>query len=193
MYRNIFLFSILTSIFISCGNVSDSVKDGIGSNIKEAITSLRDSITVNKAKLESSYSSAINKAIDSNTKKRIDSLHQSVTTTAKFIDTLIYEVDKLDNDDLNNVQVIKTIFLTHGKGDSLFNRINTSYQIAIDYTTNTITKSEINKSRTNLFGGKDASNFSSALFSTNSPLGVTMMLYGSEIELLHIGQNSLEN
>jgi hypothetical protein len=192
MYRNICLLIISTSIFIGCGNVSDNVKNNIGEDVQAVMASLKDSVATGKVKFGISYNAAIHKSADSNAKQRIDTLQQSIITTSNFIDTLIYDVDKLENDDVNNVQVVKTIFISDGKGVSLYNSLNTSYQIALDHAINTTTKSEINKSRDNLFGGQDANKFSTMMFSANSPLGVKMFLYGAEIELLHVGQNSLE-
>jgi hypothetical protein len=193
MHQINYLVLMLILLLLGCSNVSESVKDGIKNNVNEVMEGLKDSALSGKVNFGKSYHAVLNKGGDSSSIMKIEVLHNSMTTTVNFIDTLIYEVGKFDNDDVSNVQVIRTIFINRGKGDSLYRCLNTLYRNALDNATNATVKSEIIKSRDNALGNLDANQYSTMLFSVNSPLGVIMMLYGSEIELLHVGQNSLEN
>jgi hypothetical protein len=158
----------------------------------EANTVLADTVAQAKEKFNTRYQTALNKTTDSTTNQKIKTLYHSITTTSSYIDSLRNELNKLDNNDVKNVETIKNIFLNHEIGDSLFKKLNSSLLLAENIAINQTTKSSVKNIGDNMLIQRDLNKFNGQYFSLNGPLGVSWLLSGFESELYKAGTESLQ-
>jgi hypothetical protein len=95
-------------------------------------------------------------------------------------------MNKLDNMDTRNIELVKDLFLNYGLGDSVFNKVKQSYSLASEIASADTTKLRLMEVR-ETFSEEMKKHF----FGLNNPLGVNMILYGVELELIKDGTISL--
>ena len=88
-------------------------------------------------------------------------------------------MDELDDIDTKNIELIKQMFLYDGIGDSVFTKVKHSYLLTIDISVADTTKTRLKKV-TETYSDETQKQF----FQKNGPLGVNMILYGIESELI---------
>ena len=95
-------------------------------------------------------------------------------------------MNKLDDKDLQSSSLIKKIFLNDQIGDTVFNKVKLAYSKAIDISIADTTKSRLKKAQ-DTYTTETKKQF----FEMNGPLGVSMILYGIQSELIKDGTKSL--
>jgi hypothetical protein len=88
--------------------------------------------------------------------------------------------------DTKNIELVKQMFLNNGIGDMVFKRVKQSYSITIAIAFADTTKTRLRKVQ-ETFSEETKKQF----FGLNSPLGVAMILYGIESELIKDGSRCL--
>lgn len=139
-----------------------------------------------KIAFRDTYQNALQVSSDSAVIGKIKNLYTFIDETTKYIDSLKSEMNKLDDKDLKNTDLIKKIFLNDGVGDSVFNKVKLSYSFAIEIALADTTKSRLKKAQ-DIYTTETKKQF----FELNGPLGVNMILYGIESELIKNGTKSL--
>jgi hypothetical protein len=186
MTRQTILILTFSIILLSGCDFKEQVKDTVDSGVKLAKTEMDADISNAKLSFIESYKKVIGTLTDSLVLTRITSLNISINNTVQYIDSLRDEMEKLDNLDINNTEFVKRTFLNNGIGDSIFNKVKSSYTFAID-----IASSDTTKSRLTIVRDSYNSDTKNQFFELNGPLGVNMILYGIETELIRDGTKSL--
>src|SRR5690606_5209172 len=142
-------------------------------------------ISLSKSDLEKSYNQILQQSDDSILSIKVTGFYSSIIKTSRYIDSLRTEMDKLDDMDKSNVELINIMFINNGLGDSVFNQVKQSYSLAIDIALTDTAKSRLQKVKAT-FSEKTKKQF----FGLNGPLGVNMILYGIASELIKDGTTS---
>ena len=178
---------ILTAFMTLFGcNFSEHVKQRVDNGVKDAKVQMNSEISQAKSDFAESYRQVFSQAQDSVFSIKVSDLNSSITKTSYYIDSLRAEMDKLDNMDTKNVELVRQIFLHNGIGDRVFSKLKESYSITIDIAAADTTKRRLRKVLES-FSEETKKQF----FELNSPLGVTMILYGIESELIRDGSRCL--
>ena len=119
---------------------------------------------------------------------KVAELHSDLTKTAKYIDSLRIELDKLDDMDTKNIDLIRQMFITDGIGDTIFNKVKHSYSLTIQMALTDKLRSRLKKVQDTYTGETR-----NQLFGLNGPLGVNMILSGIESELIKDGTSILKD
>jgi hypothetical protein len=171
------ILTILTTL-IGC-DFSKQVKDKVDNSIKEGKVEMDTDISNAKSDFAESFNRALGESKDSSFSDNVTDLYSNVSKTSKYIDSLRKEMDKLDGMDTKNIELIKQIFLYNGIGDSVFVKVKHSYSLTIDIAVADTTKARLRKVK-ETYTEESKKQF----FELNGPLGVNMILYGIESELI---------
>lgn len=176
--------TLLTTL-LSC-DFSGQVKDSVDKKVSYARIEMSNDLNNTKSGFEDTYRQVSVQSNDIIFLTKIANFYSSLTMTSKYIDSLRAEMDKLDNMDTKNVELIKEKFLFEGVADSVFNKMRQSYSLAIDIAVAETTKLRLKKVLETY-----NEEMKKQLFGLSSPLGVNMILYGIQSELIKDGTSSL--
>lgn len=185
MTRHLLLILTILTSLIGC-DFSKKIKETVDSRVKDDKVEMNKNISESKFDFTKSYNQTISHLKDSSLSVNVDALYSSVFKTSKYIDSLRTEMDKLDEMDTRNVELIKQIFLYDGIGDSVFNKVRYSYSLTIDIAVADTTKTRLRKVK-ETYNEETQKLF----FELNSPLGVNIILYSIESELIKDGTRCL--
>jgi hypothetical protein len=181
-----YLVLILITTLVSCGDISKNIEETVDNGIKDTKTEMTSDIANSKGTFTETYKNIILGSTDSLVIKKITKFYFNINETSKYIDSLKTEINKLDDKELKNTDLIKKIFLNDGIGDRVFDRVKSSYTFAIDIALADTAKRRLKKTQ-DIYTAETKKQF----FESNGPLGVNMLLYGIESELLKDGTKSL--
>jgi hypothetical protein len=182
--QTLIILTILISVF-GC-DFSKQLKERVDDGVKDAKAEMESDISLGKSDLGKSYNQMLQRSDDSLLLIKVTAFYSSIIKTSKYIDSLRAEMNKLDDMDTRNVEFVKDMFINNGLGDSVFNQVKQSYSLAIDIAPADTTKSRL-KNVKETYSEETKKQF----FELNSPLGVNMILYGIESELIKDGTRSL--
>jgi hypothetical protein len=182
--QTLIILTILISVF-GC-DFSKQLKERVDDGVKDAKAEMESDISLGKSDLGKSYNQMLQRSDDSLLLIKVTAFYSSIIKTSKYIDSLRAEMNKLDDMDTRNVKFVKDMFINNGLGDSVFNQVRQSYSLAIDIAPADTTKSRL-KNVKETYSEETKKQF----FELNSPLGVNMILYGIESELIKDGTRSL--
>lgn len=182
--QTLIILTILTTL-IGC-NFSEQVKNKVDSGVKDAKLEMDEDISNAKSDFEKSFNQTLKQSKDSILTTKVVDLYSRVTKTSLYIDSLRKVMDKLDDMDTKNIELIKQMFIYDGIGDSVFAKVKHSYSLTIDIAVADTTKTRL-KNVTETYSDETQKQF----FQQNSPLGVNMILYGIESELIKDGTRCL--
>lgn len=171
MARIISFILILSTLSLACIDVEKNVDD--------AKTEMDSEIIAETKKFKESYELVIQQSTDNVFMSKVSTLHHEASTVVQYIDSLRQEMKKLDNADTRNVETIRNIFINNSIGDSVFYKIKKTYRSAIDLASKETTRRMIEQHNTML--SLETQKHS---FELNSPLGVSMLLFGLELQLI---------
>jgi hypothetical protein len=184
MKHILIILTISTTLF-NC-DFKQHVEDKVNNGVSDMKIELNAEITNANSSFMKFYKNALENSNDSILSVKIINLYSSIAKTSKYIDSLREEMNKLDDMDIKNVELVKKTFLYNGIGDSVFNKVKYSYSCTIDVAIADTTKTRLKKSQE-----KYSEETKKQFFEMNSPLGIYMILSGVESELINDGTSSL--
>ncbi|MCD9014396.1 hypothetical protein [Parachryseolinea silvisoli] len=182
--QTLIILTILISLF-GC-DFRKEVKERIDNGVKDVKSKMEYDISLAKSDLAKSYNQMLQESSDSVLSMKATAVYLSLVKTSTYIDSLRGEMNKLDDMDIRNVELVKNMFINNGLGDSLFNQVRKSYSLAVDIAPADTLKSRLKNVR-ETYSEETKKQF----FGSNGPLGVNMVLYGIESELIKDGSRSL--
>jgi len=185
MTREILIILICLTTLFGC-DFSNQVKENVDKGVEDTKVEMESDISLAKSNLENSYNEILQLSNDSALSNKVTKFYSIINGTSKYIDSLRVEMNKLDDMDTKNIELIKDMFINNGLGDSVFNQVRQSYTLAIDIAPADTTKSRLKNVR-ETYSQETMKQF----FELNSPLGVNLILYGIESELIKDGTRSL--
>jgi len=175
------IFTLMVMALLSC-NFRNEIKENANNAEKEAKGTMKSELASAKTDFSDAYEKYFPRLSDSALSTNTTKLYQETITSLNYIDSLRQEMDKLDNVDIKNIESIKTTFLEKGIADSVINKVKYCYWLAIN-----LTQAESVKKRLLEVEAEYSDETKKHLFEINSPMGVSMILFGIEIELLKDG------
>ena len=187
---------ILTSIILfflcGCNNLSDSIKNNVDKKVDNAKQEMQLQVKSEKENYLKNLKNVEVKS-DTNLKTKFQELNVSVINTAEFLDSLQNEMNKLDESDVRNVELVKNIFLYRGIGDKIHDSLKRCISLSQSIAQNNGNKAVIQSMSDSLFNGYNSEKWTELNFGLTSPLGASMIIYGLQVELFRIGQKGLED
>lgn len=182
----------LLIILISGCNFSQKTENFVKEQLKWSTSQMEKTYQQEKSTFDLLAEQAVSISKDSITTERIVNFHSKTCDALEFIDSVKKGMDKL-NEITNNTEstkLIKETFINKGLADTLFNICDQVFSAAekIDYSGKK--KTEIKNSRDNLLGNSDQKK--QTYFGMNSPMGVSLLLFGFQTELLNVATSVLE-
>ncbi|MBK7764130.1 MAG: hypothetical protein IPI46_12435 [Bacteroidetes bacterium] len=164
---------------MSCSNFSETVKGFVDEGVQSARTELAKKGEAAHDEFQKTYHSYSKTLADSIQKSKLNEFYYSIKGTTSLLDSLIGSMDKLDYQNPENVAVVKDIFITKGWGDSVFISVHKCNGLAKQFARNDMKDSKLNK----VFKNYTKEN-NQQMFALNSPLGVSLLLSNTKIEML---------
>lgn len=186
MTRQKLILLIIATTYFCCDNFNNKVNEHIDSSIQEAKSEMGLEVSNSKAAFNETYQKIMRKFTDSVIIKKITTLYFQVNETSKYIDSLRTKLNQLDDKDMKNIDLLKRLFINEGLGDSVVKKVILVYAFAIDVALSDSTKSRLIKAKDTY-----TADTKGKFFAMNGPLGVNMILYGIETELINDGTRSL--
>lgn len=180
------------AVLLACNNVTNTVEKTVNSEVSKSKIEMDDEIEKSKAQFNASYTKAAAKAKDSSAKRNLQGLQLSIVQTATYLDRLKKEMDKLDENDVKNVERVKTIFVSDNVGDTVFSKLQSSISKAQEIALSNESKSAIASIRDSILYEADGGQWKAQLFGLTNPLGASMILYGYQTQIYKIGMESLK-
>lgn len=186
------LISIILFFLFSCNNLSDNIKNNVVQKVDNAKQEMKLEVKSEKENFLKNLKNVEIKS-DTNSKQKLRELNISVMNTAEFLDSLQNEMNKLDESDVRNVELVKNIFLYSGIGDKIHDSLKRCITLSQSITQNNANKASIQSMSDSLFNGYKSEKWTELNFGLTNPLGASMIIYGLQIELFRIGQKGLED
>ncbi len=186
MKRHTLIIFIILITLIGCDNMVRNANEQVENSIKTSKMAMDLDVVSAKKTFAEMYDKALQNKPDSIVSEKITDLYLKINQTSQYIDSLQFEINKLDDKDLQSSTLIKKIFLNNQIGDSIFNKVRLAYGKAIEISIINTTKSRLKKVQ-DTYNAETKKQF----FEMNGPLGVSMILYGIESELIKDGTKSL--
>lgn len=176
----------------SCSNIGSNVEQSVNEQISQSKDEMDEEINKAKTQFITTYTAALNRAADSGVRQKLQSVYSTITQTGMYLDSVKKEMDKLDANNVRNVEHVKSTFLNAGVGDSLFNKLRSSIQLTEEAAASPETKTTIANKRDSIFSEPDTQKWKQQYFGLTNPLGASMILYGFQTELYEIGMQGLK-
>ena len=186
------LIVFFSTVLFGCNSFTEHTKLQVDESMKKAKQEMDDEVNKNKKDFTLSYQNALEKNKDSLDQKNINEFRGSLIKTENYMDSLNREMNKLDENDVNNVSVVKEIFLNKGHGDSILISIKNAIAVAQGITRNTSGATKIKATSDSLISESSPGKWTQQLFGLTNPLGASMILYGLQTELYKIGNLTLQ-
>ena len=139
------------------------------------------------------YQAAENGQSDNLTVQKLQEFQATIIRTDNYLDSLKKEMDKLDEMDVNNVQLVKSTFLYKGASDTIINKLKGSISAALIVAKSEKQKAAIKVASDTLGIEPNADTWKEQAFGLTNPLGANMVLYGLRTELYKIGTEALSD
>lgn len=177
----------LSALLFSCDNIDERINQTVDAGIKNTKAQMDKDVLNAKAIFKNKYDSIVSKAQEPQ-KSEIQGAFLSITNSAEFIDNLRGEMDKLNETNTDDINLIRELFITKGQADSVFNKLNNSYTLAQKISRTESNKIAIKKISDNSLNFSNGVNgWKNQFFQQNTPFGTEMILFGLETELLKAG------
>ena len=187
-----FLTLIILIFSLSCNTLSDHIKNNVSNEVDNARQEMQLQVKSEKEKFLNRLKKVESKS-DTNSKQKLQELNISVMNTAEFLDSLQNEMNKLDEHDVKNVELVKNIFVYRGIGDTIHNNLKRCISLSQRIAQNNENKASIQSMSDSLFNGYKSEKWTELNFGLTDPLGVSMIIYSLQMELFRVGQKGLED
>ena len=181
------LLFILAITICSCTNSTNNFNDKIIDDFDSAaeskmIVEYKNSVENYRKKI----ANLVSQTTDSTARYKINLFNETFLNCLNFTDSLKGEMDKLDQHNFKNTETINNIYLKQGIADSLFYKISATFKLAESIAKNEQDKKLINESRIRILNEPNTTQIKKQLFGFNNSMGVSMILYGFEVELFQM-------
>lgn len=177
-------------LICSCNRIEDRSINSVDFEHKKVDAKIDSDVSEAKIRFYQEYESAIHRSGESR-KQEINSIFLKINACLGFIDSLQVKMIELNNENPDNLEVIRKLFILEGLADTLYNNLKNSYGLAQKICLKQTNKTEINKiadNSLNFWNG--VKGWKVQFFQQNTPFGVRMILFGLETELLKAGSIS---
>ena len=130
---------------------------------------------------------------DNSDKRKLQELESSINSTDNYLDSMKQELDKLDEMDVSNVELVKATFLYKGVGDSIINKLKSSILAAQNTAKTEQQKLAIKAISDSLFSVSSDIKWKENMFGLTNSLGASMIIYGLRTDLYNIGIRAIND
>jgi len=110
-----------------------------------------------------------------------------------YLDSIKTEMDKLDEMDVHNMELVKSTFLYKGVGDTIVSKMKASVAAAQSVARTEAQRAAIKNASDSLGIAPNTDRWKEQTFGMANTLGASMILYGLRTELYKIGMEALRN
>ncbi|GAA4728742.1 hypothetical protein [Flavisolibacter ginsenosidimutans] len=183
---------LLTLTFLfGCNSVSEHIEQQVDSNIETAKQDMNAEIEKSKEEFREAYQLAEKSNSDKFGLQNLQTFKTTFTSTDNYLDSLKTEMDGLNDKDVHTVELVKSIFLYKGAGDSIINKLNRTIAIGKAVARTEKQKVAIKAMNDSLGIAPNPDRWKEQTFGLTGPLGASMVLYGLRTELYAIGMKTL--
>jgi len=100
----VLFYTLFVALLCGCNNIGGKVEKVIHNEISKSKVEMDNELESNKIQFNSLCTKVLNNTKDSIAKQRLKNLQSSVIQTAAYLDSLKKEMDRLDENDVNNVR-----------------------------------------------------------------------------------------
>lgn len=181
------------TLLLSCNSLSGHIEQQVDSQVETAKQDMNAEVEKFKQDFMAAYQAAIKSTNDQMTQQDLQTFRATVTGTDNYLDSLKTEMDKLDEMDIQNVELVKTTFLYKGVGDTIASKLNASIAAAQSVARTDIQRAAVKNSSDSLGIEPNPDTWKEQAFGMTNPLGASMILYGLRTELYKIGIEALKD
>jgi hypothetical protein len=183
----------ISLFFLSCSITIKQAEQEAEAQISDEIQNLEGEMDRKKADFHQLYQKASANTSDTSVKRMLADLEATVSGTVKFLDSMRWEMNRMDIMDVNNFERVRILFLYKGPGDTLLNKLKSSSTLAINSARTITTKSAIKSVSDSLLLEQDAMKWKAHYFEPTNSLAASMILYDLQTELLKMGKLSISD
>jgi hypothetical protein len=183
---------LLTLTFLlGCNSLGDHIEQQVDSKVGTAKQDMNAEVEKSKGDFIAAYHATEKSNDDKLVLQKLQTFKAAIATTDNYLDSLKTEMDKLDEMDVHNVELVKSAFLYKGAGDSIINKLNNTIATAQAVAKTEGQKAAIKVSSDSLGIAPSPDKWKEQTFGMTNPLGASMILYGLRIALYNIGMKAL--
>jgi hypothetical protein len=183
---------LLTLTFLlGCNSLSNHIEQQVDSKVETAKQDMNAEVEKSKQDFIAAYQAAEKSNDDKLAMQNLQAFKATFTSADNYLDSMKTEMDKLDEMDVHNVELVKSTFLYKGVGDTIINKLNRTIATAQVVARTEKQREAIKAVRDSLGIEPNPEAWKEQLFGMTNPLGASMVLYGLRTELYSIGIKAL--
>jgi len=182
---------IALTLLLGCNNLTDHIENQVDRNIETSKAEMNAEVQRAKEDFTARLRMAIQNELDNSNMRKLYELQFSIVSTDSYLDSLKKEMDKLDENDVRNVDFVRATFVYKGVGDSIIKKVKGSILTALNAAKSERQKSEIKSASDSLFWEPSVDTWKEETFGLTNPPGASMIIYGLQTEIYRIGVKAL--
>lgn len=179
------------TLLLGCNSLGGHIEQQVDSKVETAKQDMNTAVEKLKQDFTAAYQAAEKSNGDKLALQNLQTFKATLSSTENYLDSLKIEMDKLDEMDVHNVELVKSTFLFKGAGDSIINKLNSTIATAQAVAKTEKQKAAINALSDSLRIAPNPDTWKEQTFGMTNPLGASMILYGLRTELYNIGIKAL--
>jgi hypothetical protein len=125
-------------------------------------------------------------------REKLNEFYNLFSRTGFFLDSLRGELNRMDDENTENIFVIEDIFITRRLGDRIYFNIDSITKVAIPLSNTVADQKELTAQRDSLLNPYDPRKWTDNKFGLATPLAASMVLYGIQTGLFRISSTVLK-
>lgn len=179
------------TLLLGCNSLGGHIEQQVDSKIETAKQDMNAEVENSKQDFIAAYQTIEKSKNDKLAQQNLQTFKATITSTDNYLDSLKKEMDKLDEMDVHNVELVKSTFLYKGAGDSIIAKLNNTIATAQVVARTEKHKAAIKASSVSLGIAPTPNAWKEQTFGMTNSLGASMILYGLRTELYNIGTKAL--
>lgn len=186
------ILQLLTlTLLLSCNNLSGHIEQQVDSKAETAKQDMNAEVEKSKREFIATCQTVEKNTADRLALQKLQTFKATITVADNYLDSLKTEMDKMDDMDVHNVELVKSTFLYNGAGDSIIHKLNNMIAAAQAIAKTDKQKAAIKASSDSLGIASNFDTWKEQTFGLTNPLGASMILYGLRTEVYNIGKKAL--
>jgi hypothetical protein len=168
------------TLLLGCNSFSGHIEQQVDSKVETAKQDMNAEVEKSRLDFIAAFQAAEKANVD---KTSLQTFKATLTSTDNYLDSLKTEMDKLDEMDVRNVELVKSTFLYKGVGDSIIGKLRSTIVAAQTLAKTEKQKAAIKTSSDALGIEPNPDKWKEQAFGMTDPLGISMVLSGLRTEL----------
>src|SRR5215218_7871568 len=171
------------TLLLGCNSISRHIEQQVDSKVETVKQDMDAEVEKSKNNFKALFQIVEKSKDDKLELQNLQTFQATITSADNFLDSVKTEMDKLDEMDVHNVELVKSSFLYKGTGDTIISKLKSSIAAAQAVAKTSKQKAAIKALSDALGIEPNPDTWKEQTFGMTNPLGASMVLYGLRTEL----------